>query len=881
MAKSAKPAKKGAKKAKTAKPARVSYHRRPEDMQLDLWQLGLRKQFGEENDFHVANTGPEPVFSEFIVWNPATRNSYTVALRSDLPKKGLPPENTLTRVGNACTCQDFKTNRLGLCKHIGAVLHRVRKKYGAKKALAAGNRPPYSMIYVDYRRGPRIRLYVGAGREAELLKWAAKWFDPEGYLSAKGFQRFETVLKEARRIQPEFRCNDDAFDLIAGQREHRRRQTHLEKTLPQGPDSPYFDQLLKVKLFPYQKRGVWFAANAGRCLLADEMGLGKTIQAIGAAELLRREMGVQRALIVCPTSLKYQWKSEIEKFAGASVHVVEGLQNKRLKQYEKTEAFYNIVSYNTVASDAEYLQILGAELLIIDEAQRIKNFRTKVSIQLKKVRTPYCFVLTGTPLENKLEDLYAVTQFVDQYRLPPLYRFLDRYQIVGDNGQVMGYKNLKEIGEILSDSLIRRVKKEVLRDLPKRMDKVLFVPMTREQKDIHRELADAVARLVAKWRRFHFLNETDRRMLILCLSQMRMVADSTFILDQQTRFDTKIAELMYILEEALADPEQKVVVFSQWERMTRLVAQELDARDAGYAHLHGGIPSADRAGLLDRFREDPECRVFLSTDAGGVGLNLQSASLMVNLDIPWNPAILEQRVGRIHRMGQTENVTVVNMVSAESIEQRMLGILEFKSSMAQGVLDPDGDDTIFMSESKFKKFMENVETLTGEGWQAPPAGVTDTAPDDAEAEDFEQPPAPSAPQPDTQTPETDSFPGDDDTPAEAPSTALPQTSAGRETQSAGPGEGRERSAAVAGANPRPAAAAPATPQELVQTGVSFFSGLAQTLSSPEKTRELVQSIVATDAETGQTYLKIPVESATAVENAVRLLGGLLAGMGRG
>ncbi|MCE7925819.1 MAG: ATP-dependent helicase [Haliscomenobacteraceae bacterium CHB4] len=881
MAKSAKAAKKGAKKAKAAKPVRVSYHRRPENMQLDLWQLGLRKQFGEENDFHVTNTGPEPVFSEFIVWNPATRNSYTVEIRSDLPKKGLPPENALTRVGNACTCQDFKTNRLGLCKHISAVLYRVRKTRGAKKSLAAGTRPLYSMIYVDYRREPRIRLYIGVQQEKRLLKWAARWFDPDGFPVEGAAEYFEAMIAEVRRIQPEFKCHDDALDLIAEQHENARRKDMLKRTLSQGPDSSYFDQLLKVKLFPYQKRGVWFSANAGRCLLADEMGLGKTIQAIGAAELLRREMSIQRALIVCPTSLKYQWKSEIEKFTDSTVHVVEGLQNKRLKQYEKTEAFYNIVSYNTVASDAEYLQILGADLLIIDEAQRIKNFRTKVSIQLKKVRTPYCFVLTGTPLENKLEDLYAVTQFVDQYKLPPLYRFLDRYQILGDNGQVMGYKNLKEIGEILSDSLIRRVKKEVLRDLPKRMDKVLFVPMTQQQKDIHRDLADHVARLVAKWRRFHFLNETDRRVLILCLSQMRMVADSTFILDQQTRFDTKIAELMYILEEALAEPEQKVVVFSQWERMTRLVAQELEARDAGFAYLHGGIPSAERAGLLDRFREDPACRVFLSTDAGGVGLNLQSASFVVNLDVPWNPAVLEQRVGRIHRMGQTENVTVVNMVSAESIEQRMLGVLEFKSSMAQGVLDPDGDDTIFMSESKFKKFMENVETLTGEGWQAPPADVTDSTPDDAEAEDFEQPPAPSAPEPDTRTPETDRFPGDDDTPDETPAAARPHPSPARETQAAGPVAGLERSASTAAGSPRPAAAAPATPQELVQTGVSFFSGLAQTLSSPEKTQELVQSIVATDAETGQTYLKIPVESAAVVENAVKLLGGLLAGLGRG
>ncbi|MCB9356848.1 MAG: DEAD/DEAH box helicase family protein [Lewinellaceae bacterium] len=849
MARSASSGKKSTKKPK--KKTRVSYHRRPQDMQLDLWQLNLRKQFGEENEFRVMNNGTHPVFSEFSVWNPATSNSYRVEICTALPKRGLPPENTLTSIGNTCSCQDFKTNRLGLCKHISAVLQRVGKQRGAKKLLAAGHRPATARVYVDYRQGPRVRLYVGAEQEKQMKAWAAGWFDREGFLSERGFAHFETVLEEARGIQPELQCHADALDLIAERRESLRRKALLQRLLPEGPDSRYFDDLLKVRLFPYQKRGVWFAVHAGRCLLADEMGLGKTIQAIGAAELLRRELGIQKVLVVCPTSLKYQWKTEIEKFTDAPVHVVEGLKNKRLEQYENSPAFFQIVSYNTMANDAEQLPQSGFDLLVIDEAQRIKNFRTKVSIQLKKVQTPYCFVLTGTPLENKLEELYAVVQFVDQYKLPPLYRFLDRYQIQGDNGQVIGFKNLKEIGKTLEDCLIRRLKKEVRKDIPKQMSKILFVPMTPQQKDIHRELADAVARLVAKWRRFHFLNEKDRRMLILCLSKMRMVADSTYVLDQQTRFDTKIDELLCIFEEALSSPGQKIVIFSQWERMTRLVAQELEARDTGFAYLHGGIPSAERAGLLTRFHKDPDCRVFLSTDAGGVGLNLQVASLLINLDIPWNPAVLEQRIGRVHRLGQTENVTVINMVSAESIEQRMLGVLEFKASMAQGVLDPEGDDTIFMSESKFKKFMENVETLgTAEEWQMPRPEPVE--PEPAETEDFEMPaPAPSMPEPEP-------YPGDDDIRSESTPTRQP---ARPDTQAA-------------------KGAVPATPGELIQTGVSFFAGLSQTLSSPEKTQELVQSIVATDEQTGQTYLKIPVESAAVVENAMKLLGGLLAGLGR-
>lgn len=151
------------KKNKTGKlqKTKVSYHRRPDDLHLDLWQFGLRKQFGEENQFHITNTGSHPFISEFVVWNPSSKNSYTVNIRTGYPKKGLPAENTFTTLANACNCQDFKTNRLGICKHISAVLHAIGKKRGAKKALAAAARPQYSLVYVDYRNAPRVRLTVG------------------------------------------------------------------------------------------------------------------------------------------------------------------------------------------------------------------------------------------------------------------------------------------------------------------------------------------------------------------------------------------------------------------------------------------------------------------------------------------------------------------------------------------------------------------------------------------------------------------------------------------------------------------------------------------------------------------------------------------------
>ncbi len=216
---------------------------------------------------------------------------------------------------------------------------------------------------------------------------------------------------------------------------------------------------------------------------------------------------------------------------------------------------------------------------------------------------------------------------------------------------------------------------------------------------------------MSKWRKFGFLNETDRRRLLLSLSQMRMVCDSTFILDQKTRHDTKIEEVMNILDEFFENSDEKVVIFSQWERMTRLVAQELIERGIKFENLHGGIESVKRKDLLDNFKNDPDSRVFLSTDAGGVGLNLQSASLLINLDIPWNPAILEQRIARIYRLGQERNVSIINLVSTGTIEHKMLDVLKFKGAMAEGVLD-GGEDTIFLGEDRFKQFMSSVENLT-------------------------------------------------------------------------------------------------------------------------------------------------------------------------
>lgn len=679
--------------------AKVSYHKKPANLSTDDWQRELRKQFVAEKEplFIIEYLdGEHPVFADYSVKNPLSGGIYKVALRAGKPGH------------NFCTCMDFKTNTLGTCKHIEAILRHISKNKKLCRLLKDNYSPSYSSLFLKYGKIREVMLRIGTNHSKEYNQLAAVYFDKSYRLLPGKYDRIDQFLKEAVKISPDFRAYEDAINFIIVVRDDRKRAAFVQKMADK--DGEYFKHLLKTTLYPYQQEGILFAVRAGRSLLADEMGLGKTIQAIGTAELFKKEFGVTSVLIVCPTTLKYQWKSEIEKFTSSNVSVIEGNARQRQKQYE-TDSFYKIVSYNIVGVDNNAIKKLAPDLCILDEAQRIKNWQTKTAREVKKIESNYVIVLTGTPIENKLEELYSIIQFIDPFKLGPLYAFLEEHQIQGENGKVVGYKELNRINTVLSDIVLRRTKKEVLAQLPTRVDKHLFVPLTRQQAEIHSDYADMVVRLVNKWKRFGFLDEKDRQRLLLALNCMRMVSDSTYILDQKTRYDTKIAELMAIIDNVFAGSEEKVVIFSQWERMTRLVRIELESRNIGYVYLHGGIPSQKRKPLLDDFHNNLDCRVFLSTDAGGIGLNLQAASLVINLDIPWNPAVLEQRIGRIHRHGQKRAVRVINLISRQSIEERMLDVLSFKSSLFKGVLD-NGENEIFMKEGRFNHFMRSVAQVT-------------------------------------------------------------------------------------------------------------------------------------------------------------------------
>jgi superfamily II DNA or RNA helicase len=785
---------------------------------VEEWQITLRRQFGREQNFILENLGDDPVFSDYAVTNPASGGRYRVAIRGD----GLGE--------NYCSCPDYATNDLGTCKHIEFTLDRLLAWRGGKAAFKRGYQPGFSEIFLDYAGQRRVRLRLGSDCPDELRQRAATLFDAAHglMLPAEAFERLEKFLRAAAKLGHNVRCHDDALAFIAETRDAVARRALLDRAYPKGAKSPGLKNLLQAPLYDYQAEGALFAARAGRALIGDEMGLGKTIQAIAAAELLNRHFGAERVLVVCPTSLKHQWKREIAKFSGREATVIGGLRTARQGLYAVSE-YCKITNYETLHRDLDLIQAWAPDLVIVDEAQRVKNWNTIAARALKRIKSPYAVVLTGTPLENRLEELISIVQFVDQHRLGPTWRLLNGHQQRDEFGKVIGYLGLDRIGATLAPILLRRRKAEVLEQLPERVDHTLFVPLTDEQRVHHDENGEAVARIVRRWRRTGYLSESDQRRLTCCLQNMRMACNSTYLLDHESDHGHKVDELMLLLDDLFEQPEAKAVVFSQWRRTHELIVRRLEQRGWGHVLFHGEVPGDKRGALVDRFHEDPGCRLFLSTDAGGVGLNLQhAAATVVNMDLPWNPAVLEQRIGRVHRLGQTRGVQVVNFVAQASIEEGMLSVLAFKKSLFAGVLD-GGVGEISLHGSRLAKFMESVEQVTRATAEVPVEAEAEAAMEATTAEGQEEAPL-ATPMP---TPEP--------SPSLEPPTHPPST-----------GEPANLWA------------------PLLEVGLQLLDGLSRPASAGQL------PLMETDPETGRSYLKLPIPAPATVRRLADALRELLA-----
>lgn len=471
----------------------------------------------------------------------------------------------------------------------------------------------------------------------------------------------------------------------------------------------------KLPPYPFQVVGAAFLLDMKYAILADEMGLGKTAQAVLAASHLINTGQASRFLVICPSSIKYEWVTQIQKFTDLTSTVIDGTPKERTEQYANNSSFV-ITNYELARQDfdLEFLKDLKPDVIILDEAHRIKNWESKTSEKLKELSAPYKWLLTGTPLQNKPEELFNLFSFMNPEVLGKWWTFRHRYIVLGrkfgrDNIPV-GAKNLDELRRRTSPYILRRLKSEVAPQLPKIVVTNHFIPMTEIQEAMHNEIRADMRDLIDVLRQWKGDTPHPKEgQLLGMVTMLTEVCDSPELFDlsnskmaskyrARSKVSPKLDELHQICSDLLdGNPEIKIVVFTQFERMQRLIVDKL-SKLGDCAILNGQMKPFERQAELDRFRFGPNVRFFVSTDAGNYGINLQQASVVVNFDIPWNPAIWLQRNARIHRIDSThETVYVINLIAKEGIDERILDVMYNKIELSNAVIEKTEDERAMVS----------------------------------------------------------------------------------------------------------------------------------------------------------------------------------------
>ena len=661
--------------------------------------LSDREERAWTEKMRLRSSDSKQPWTDYTITSAVSGKTYRVALRG------------FERGESYCSCPDFKTNTLGTCKHIMNALNKIKRRFPAAAWKKPYKRKDLS-LRLDYDKETSLRF----GLPNKLDPEVATVIGPFRNVPVEDIHDLIRRISKLEQLGHNVTIYPDAEEYVQQRLFLDRIRDHVAKIRRDPASHPLRTELLKkAELLPYQLDGIAFAVGAGRAVLADDMGLGKTIQGIGVAELFAREAGIQKVLIICPASLKSQWRNEIHRFCDRDCQLIIGNAATRATQYDN-DRFFTICNYEQVLRDILPIERVKWDLIILDEGQRIKNWEAKTSSIVKGLRSPFALVLSGTPLENRLDDLYSVVQFIDDRRLAPAFRFFNRHRVVDEKGKVLGYKKLADLREQLKPILLRRTRASVMGDLPPRTTEILRIAPTDEQLEMHGSHMRVVSSIVRK----KYISEMDLLRLQKALLMCRMSADSTFLVDkQEPSYSSKLQELEELLDRLFQEEDRKVVLFSEWTTMLNLIEPILKRHGWRYVRLDGSVPQKKRQQLVHEFQNDPECDLFITTNAGSTGLNLQAANTVVNVDLPWNPAVLEQRVGRAHRMGQKRPVQVFVLVTEETIEENLLATLSAKHELALAALDADSDIDEVQLASGMEELKRRLEVLLGAKPEAP------------------------------------------------------------------------------------------------------------------------------------------------------------------
>lgn len=474
---------------------------------------------------------------------------------------------------------------------------------------------------------------------------------------------------------------------------------------------------LKLSLYNYQRLGVMYAAtNRVGLLLADEMGLGKTLQAIGTAMFLKASDGAKRVLIITPASLKFNWPLEIEKFTDEKYVVIDGTPEERVAQWMRDDVFFYIVNFELVLEDlfggrkfkekedetdvqrerreqivskAKRRQGMLSEvrrrnwdLLVVDEAQALKHHSARRTRNVKELQARCRMALTGTPMDGRLEELHSLMQFVAPGLLMSKTRFFQRYVETDFWGRVTGYKKISEVSKRIQPFFLRRLKRDVMKDLPDKVYENRVVAMDPAEQAIYKKLAE----------KGHAATEDE--IAVVAVIRCKQFCNWPPMVDDTCKTTSKMEAFREVLDEVVLQNGHKALIFSQYKEMLNVIVAELDKLGIKYLRIDGDTPPRDRASMQKQFNEDKALDVMVGTEAMSAGLNFQSADYVINYDDNWSPAIMAQREDRCHRQGQRNVVTVVNFICRDTIEERIRGVIYAKNRVTAQTLGDETDDMV-------------------------------------------------------------------------------------------------------------------------------------------------------------------------------------------
>ncbi len=449
---------------------------------------------------------------------------------------------------------------------------------------------------------------------------------------------------------------------------------------------------LKATLRPYQQAGFqWllFLKEAGwGGILADDMGLGKTVQALTLFQHYKNENPEAKFLVVCPTTLMYNWENEIKKFTPGLTHFIHH-GPKRMATIKAFDPYDIIITtYGTMRSDIKVFKEIHFDYALLDESQSIKNPQSQVAKASLLLHAKHRLALSGTPVQNNTFDLFAQMNFLNPGILGSREFFMNEFATPIDKFQEDEVK--QQLRKVTYPFLLRRTKEQVAKDLPEKTETILYCEMGDEQRKIYDAYRNMYREQIMGMIEEKGVERSTMHIL-QGLTRLRQICDSPAILNEAERFHNysiKLDELTREITENVGN--HKALIFSQFLGMLDLIRKELTARNIPYAYFDGSTSAPDREKAINQFQNNDECRVFLiSLKAGGIGLNLTAADYVYIVDPWWNPAVEQQAIDRTHRIGQTKNIFAYRLICKDTIEEKMLTLQERKRALANELVSDD------------------------------------------------------------------------------------------------------------------------------------------------------------------------------------------------